>query len=193
LTFPGANASQLSATLMGGSGVVAAVPAGQQTDGNGRYSVPSPSTVKYWDVAAGAVGAPSTFTVDFGQQPIAAFGFYGVDIGDFGGQLQLVLLLEGEVEAATLTVPNNQGSGGSNDGSVLFYGFIADGATDQITSIRFQMTNFDGDEDFFAFDNFVIAELAQVGPPPTGVPAPGTLALLSGALLALGLTTRRQR
>jgi hypothetical protein len=53
------------------------------------------------------------------------------------------------------------------------------------------MANLDIDEDFFAFDNFTIAEMSQVGPPGT-VPAPGTLALLASALLALGLTTTRR-
>jgi len=76
LTFPGAG----MATLSGGSGVVAAVAPGT-TNGFGRYSVPSPSSSKFWDVSAGGTG---DFVVTF-TSAVAAFGFWGIDIGDFGG------------------------------------------------------------------------------------------------------------
>lgn len=183
ISFPGSS-GDLSATLTGGNGIVASVVPGT-TNGSGRYSVPSPTTSRYWEVAAGAADAPATFNVTFGQA-ISAFGFYGIDIGDFGGQLQLVMST-GEI----LTIPNAQGSGGSTDGSVLFFGFIADSPAEQFTSIRFQMSYREGDVDVFGFDNFTIADLGQVSPP--SVPEPGTLVLLAGALLALGLTTRPRR
>ena len=86
------------------------------TNGVGRYSIPSASSSKFWEVDAGVSG---DFDIDF-SETIAALGFFGIDIGDFGGQLQLSLS-NGDL----LTVNNTIGSGASTDGSVLFYGIIA--------------------------------------------------------------------
>jgi hypothetical protein len=187
LSFPG-SAGALTATLSGGQGKVGFVDSGK-TNGVGRYSVPSPTTNKFWDVAAGT-GAASTFDVTFDRK-IAAFGFYGVDIGDFGGQLEL-LLYANEVElAGQLLIANTQGEDGITGGSVLFFGLIAEKESDLFKRVRFQMTNlFEFDVDVFAFDNFTIAERGQVDPPGP-VPEPGTLALLSVALLALANASRR--
>ena len=83
LNFP----ASLSATLSGGGGSVQAVTPGT-TNGVGRYSIPSATSSKFWEVQAGAGG---NFTVTFNQD-IAAFGFFGIDIGDYGGQLSLQFL-----------------------------------------------------------------------------------------------------
>jgi hypothetical protein len=178
LKFTGADGTDsLEASLLGGGGTVTAVTPG--TAVAGRYSVPSPSTSKFWQVEAG--GATGDFTITF-NRAIAAFGFYGIDIGDFGGQLQLELL-NGSTSIELLTVPNGVG-----DGSVLFFGLLAQSPGELFTSIRFLTTT--GQGDFFAFDNFTIAELGQVQP-PVPVPAPAPLPLVLGGLLALGFTTRR--
>lgn len=117
LTFPGAGLGPVSATLDGGSGKVVSVTQGQ-TDGNGRYSVPSATSSRFWQVSAGPEG---NFKLSF-ERKIAAFGFYAVDIGDFGGQLQLQLLNGGNQVGGLLTVPNTIGSDGSTGGSVLYFG-----------------------------------------------------------------------
>lgn len=73
LTFPGAGTATLN-----GDGFIARVTTG--TNGVGRYPI---SGNQYWD-------SSNVFSIDF-SAPIAAFGFYGVDIGDFGGQVTLTL------------------------------------------------------------------------------------------------------
>jgi hypothetical protein len=174
LVFPGAG----TATLSGGGGTINSVAPGT-TNGFGRYAT---SGTNYWDVAAGGL---NNFVVDFGA-PVAAFGFYGIDIGDFGGQLQLQL---NDSNNTLLTVPHTVGSGGSTDGSVLFFGFIGTTLADTFTQVQFLMST--GQGDVFAFDDFTVGSLEQVRPRP--VPAPMTPALIGLGLVVLGLVRRRLR
>ncbi|MCP5124276.1 MAG: PEP-CTERM sorting domain-containing protein [Gammaproteobacteria bacterium] len=173
LTFPGAGTAELT----GGNGSVRSSSPG--TASAGRYSIPSASSSNYWEVSAGGAG---NFTINF-SNPIAAFGFYGVDIGDFGGQLTLNLS-----NGDNLTVPNTVGSSGSTDGSVLFYGLIAQNNAEQFTSVAFNTTT--GQGDIFAFDNFTIGSPEQVN---SNIPEPASLALFGLGLAGLGFTRRRKR
>jgi len=179
LTFPGYGGGTLSATLSG-SGTVASVTPGA-TNGFGRYSIPSATSSKFWEVQAGGNGS---FIIDFGQS-IAALGFYGIDIGDFGGQLTVSLS-----NGSTHTVNNTIGSGGSTDGSVLYYGLIAENAGEEFTSISFNTTT--GQGDVFAFDNFTIGSQEQVCREGCNVPEPVTLSLFGLGLVGLAATRRRK-
>jgi uncharacterized protein (TIGR03382 family) len=188
LTFvDSVNGTTAKATLDGGSGRVAA------TDSSGRYSIPSDSSSQFWLVDA--ADSANAFTLKF-DTAIAAFGFYGMDIGDFGGALEIDLLDGLGNVLHTESVPTS-----SSDGSAIYFGLLA-GATDgseDFAGVRFRSSA--SRADAFAFDNFTLATRAQLcnpaetscGPidPGTPVPVPGTLALAGLGLLAAGLRKRR--
>ena len=159
LVFPGAG----DATLLGGSGEVNTITPGE-TNGVGRYAT---SGSNYWEVEAGASG---NFHIEF-TVPTAAFGFFGIDIGDFGGQF--LLNLAGN-STTNIPIPNTMGVGGSTDGSVLYQGLIAENSDELFTRVEFNTNT--GSGDFFAFDDMTVGDFRQVGALP--VPEPGTLILM---------------
>lgn len=113
----------------------------------------------------------SSMTLTF-SSPIAAFGFFGTDFGDFDQQVT-VTLENGTTEV--IAVDSTQGP--TAGGNVLFWGMID--AANSYTSITFSTT---GGTDVFGFDDMVIGDRQQV----VIVPEPGVLSLLSLALFALG-------
>lgn len=170
LNFPGAG----TATLTGGDGLIVSV-APESTNGFGRYAT---SGTSFWDVTAGADG---NFVVTF-LNPVAAFGFYGIDIGDFGGQLT-VELTGGNIQ--NFTIPNTFGSEGYPDGSVLFWGVIGQNSSETFTSAAFNTTT--GEGDVFAFDDMTIGSFEQVNPDASPTPEPPAIALIAAGILCLGL------
>ncbi|HAA28811.1 MAG TPA: PEP-CTERM sorting domain-containing protein, partial [Cyanobacteria bacterium UBA8553] len=99
LTFPGGKTATLE-----GSGSISNVTPGR-TNGVGRYAI---SGSNYWEANA----EWGQFSITFNQS-VVAFGFYGIDIGDFGGQLVLNLIGE---STRQVTVSNTVGTYGSTDG-----------------------------------------------------------------------------
>jgi len=159
------------------NGVMATLTGGtiQNFSSDGRFAISSPN---YYNTST------SAFSINF-SSPISAFGFYGTDIGDFGGVLTLTLT-DVNNNTTTLTVPAMEGSGGTQpeNGSVLYYGFYDTG--DTYTSITFHNSN---TVDNFGFDNFTVGTADQVIP----VPEPATLAVLGSGFLGLVAVRRRYR
>lgn len=160
LSFPGAG----TATMVGD----AIVQAGH--NGVGRYPISGANWVE----------TSSSLRINF-DQATAAFGFYGVDVGDFGGNLTLAFV-DGTTRSFSLATAGMPG------GSVLFFGYINDGTP--FTSVTFGNTA--PGVDYFAFDNMTIGSVEQVEPP--NVPEAGaTLGMLGFALVGLTVANRKLR
>lgn len=161
-----------------GNGITATLTGGtiQQGSSAGRFAISSPN---YYNTFS------SSFGISF-SAPVAAFGFYGTDIGDFGGQLTVTLTDTSNV-TTTLTVPNLIGSGGAQpeNGSVLYFGFYDTSNT--YTSITFG--NNSGGSDGFGFDDFSVGSQNQVQP----APEPGTLALIASGLVGMAAFRLRRK
>jgi hypothetical protein len=184
LTFPGAG----TATLIGGNGEVISLSSGI-TD-VGRYGVTKDGGEEsFFKIGADGTG---NFKITF-SEPIAAFGFYGTDIGDYDGELRLDLLSPNDSKTS-LPVPQKT-SASKADGGVLFFGFIANTADDLVSSVTFTSTSPDPKlVDFFGFDNFTVGSLAHVTPPPkiAGNPEPAAV-LVWAVLIGLGSGSARWR
>jgi hypothetical protein len=168
LTFPGAG----NATLNGG-GLISSVPTG--TNGVGRYPI---SGNQYWETS-------SNFFIDF-EESIAAFGFYGIDIGDFNGQVTITLA---SGTNQTFNVGNTINAPG---GSVLYFGIIAENENETFTSLSFGNTA--SGTDFFGFDDMTIGSIQQVQPPQSTPEPASLLGLLAvGALGASSTLKRKQK
>jgi hypothetical protein len=127
-----------------------------------------------------------SFTIEF-SKPITAFGFFGTDVGDFDGQIQLTVTPTMGANQV-LNVPH-QRSGVTNvidtnlNATLIFFGFTSD---TPFTKVAF--TNIGQNPDRFGFDKLVIATTNEV-------PEPSTMALVASGLICLGgggLLRRRQ-
>lgn len=159
LTFPGST-SAITATLSGGGSTICNTNTNCLPPAAGEF----PTSGDQW------LATNTGFNITF-SDAISAFGFYGTDIGDFGGQLELTLS-NGTTEILTI---NN----GSSNGSLMFVGFID--LTDTYTSIAFSNSSFGSD--FFGFDDMIIGDEGQITGGHTEVSEPGTISLFVIGLL----------
>ena len=114
-----------------------------------------------------ASGGGTTFSIAF-TSPVAAFGFYGVDVGEFSSQVSLLFtLVGGGMQTWALPYVATNGTNTPRDGSLLYAAFIN---TAGFTNVAFLGTSSD---DIFGFDDMTIGSVAQVKAPTT-VPEPST-------------------
>ena len=154
------------------------------TDGSGRYSVGA-GTNKALIADAGT----GNFTIRF-NQAVAAFGFNGIDVGDFGGLLTVQLLDQNgnALDGAVASVNNSTGPTAS--GALLYFGLVSDV---DFWGVNFLMTGSDG-ADTFGFDNFTMANRRQLSDVPGGdVPEPTSMLLALAALAATAAARRSRR
>lgn len=163
ISFPGSSGN-ITATLTGGGpGTI------NNFASSGRFAT---SPTQYLKTDAG-----QAFNIAF-SSGISAFGFYGTDIGDFGGQISL------QLTGGSNPLLNVGNSTNAPDGSLLFYGFIDD--ADSYTNIAF--SNSSG-TDVFGFDDMVVGDAGQVA---SGAPIPTTLALMGLGFAGIGFQRRRR-
>ena len=153
INFFGAGMATLS-----GSGII------RGSSGVGRFAT---SGTQYLEMSG-------TFTVNF-SQPVAAFGFFASDIGDFNGQVTLELS-NGEM----LIIPTDPNNAAELDGSLLYFGVID---TTTFSSVTFGNTQ--AGFDTFGFDDLTVGSLEQVVNQANPVPEPGTMVLLGSGLVGL--------
>jgi hypothetical protein len=164
INFAG-SAGNIVASFAPGSGIVTSAI------GAGRFAT---SGINYFSVS-------SSFSTTF-STPIAAFGFYGTDVGDFNGSLT-VTLIHSTGPNTVLTVANTVNA---PDGALLFFGVI-DTAN---PFVRINFGNTSTGVDFFGFDDITVGDIRQV----TGVPESSTwMMMIAGFGIVGGAMRRRHR
>ncbi|WP_259781547.1 PEP-CTERM sorting domain-containing protein [Aestuariispira ectoiniformans] len=171
--FNDGDSSPLGLSFTGsGSTINGSLKGNGEIDGSGSGRFPT-SGSKLWE-------ASGSFSVEF-DSPVAAFGFYGTDIGDFDGQITLAL--EDITGTITNLVINNTING--PNAALLFFGIID--VANPFVKVTFGNTS--AGTDYFGFDDLTVGDVAQV----KQVPAPSALGLLGLGLLGMGFAARRRR
>lgn len=175
LTFPGAGTATLS-----NNGVI------DNSSGSGRKAT---SGSNFWVVSTGSAG--TQFGIVFNSM-VAAFGVYGIDVGDFGDQLTLSFFNNNVLVNAWSPAHGLGGnSGGPNDGNLNFFGYI--NASNPFNEIRFSSSGgSSGNPDYWGFDDMTIGSVEQVTPGGT-VPEPASMTLLATGLAGLAAARRRKK
>jgi hypothetical protein len=135
---------------------------------------PVPNGWQYASSGTHFADATQNVSITF-NQPQRALGFFVTDIGDgeHGAQITLTLANAG---TQSITVPNQMG--GQANGSILFFGFVVDPAS-QFTGVAFG--GYQPDNDSVGLDDITIGT----------IPEPGSLGLILSLGVA-GLAGRRR-
>ena len=169
LAFPGAGTATLT-----GSGQIRSVGTADDFPVSGS---------RFYQVTT---GSGTEFTINFAN-PIAAFGFYGTDLGDSGSNLVLRFTRSiGSTFDVQVPYDVNAPGGDLRSGNLLFFGYID--TANPFTSVQFRST---GSGDVFGFDDMTIGTAQQVN--QGVVPEPSTYVLMATGLGVLASVARRRR
>ena len=125
-----------------GNGLIRTAPT------QGRFNTTVPGA-KYLEIPSTATG---TFGISF-DAPVAFFGFYVTDVGDFNGKLTITLNPSGGGAPVTYTVYDPPG-GGVASGALVYWGFV-----DNVrTYDSFQLVGVGGALDFYGIDDLITGD-----------------------------------
>ena len=132
---------------------------------------------------------------------ITAFSFLVTDLGDYDGIVWLDifggndgrLLYSQRLEnnAGVMEDANGVRNTVGANGNLLYFGLTSTTPADFFTSARFRITQ-GGSNDFIGFDSFVVGQYSAAAP-PSGVPEPGSLALVGLALFAASCARKARK
>jgi hypothetical protein len=127
-----------------------------------------------------SINSANNFKIQFGS-PLAAFSFWGTDLGDSKNTLTIVLKKAGVLVKSQLIDYLDTNAGQS---SVFFFGGIAQNVTEQFDEVEL-LSSINSNGDAIGIDQLAVGTAAQVTPMSTPVPTPallpGLLAFVAGA------------
>ncbi|NJN49177.1 MAG: PTPA-CTERM sorting domain-containing protein [Alkalinema sp. RL_2_19] len=129
----------------------------------------------------------TNFSIKF-TNPLAAFGFWGTDLGDSKNTLTVVLKNAG-VQVGSQLIDYLDANAG--DSSVFFFGGIATGTAELFDEVQL-ISSINSTGDAIGIDQITVGTADQVtatADPVTPVPTP---AMLPG-LIGVGMAARRKR
>jgi hypothetical protein len=130
-----------------------------------------------------SINSANNFKIKFAN-PLAAFSFWGTDLGDRDNTLTVILRKAG-VDVQSKLIDYLDANAGNS--SVFFFGGIAQNAAEQFDEVEL-LSSINSTGDAIGIDQLTVGTATQVTPSSTPVPTP---ALLPG-LIALAASARRR-
>jgi hypothetical protein len=134
-----------------------------------------------------SINSENNFSISFSNS-LAAFGYFGTDLGDSGNILTMKFF-KGATEVNSTAIPTNTGSANSSE---FFFGFIADSPAEEFNRVEF-ISSISSGGDAIGIDQIKIATPTQLN---TKIPEPSSLLgtlLCGGAVVTIKRRLQRAR